>query len=427
VTTGGTGAIMPKPAGQRRTRYFTHNVVQQQVKICGKTPIPVLMTTAGNETMQRALQELEQRWGLALQNAGFGVWDLDIPHQTVRYSPQWKTMLGYTGNDEPDSTAVWRGRVHPDDLQPMLDALHSHFDGRAPTYEMEFRLRAADGRYRWVLSRGQVVERDAEGHATRAVGTLTDLTDRREAERLRLERDRAEATARAKTDFLARMSHELRTPLNAVLGFAQLLSQRIGSPDLDEQRQYVGHIEQAGWHLLKLINDVLELSRIESGETALQQVPVALVPLLHSELTAMAELARTHDVQLLPPSVPDDARILGDGGRLQQVLHHLLTNAVVHNRAWGSVGVSVRPTHLGTLAAWAIAVSDTGVGIAASRLPHLFEPFNRLGRHASPTTGVGIGLVLARSLVLAMGGRLDVESVADQGSTFTVTLPANAA
>lgn len=396
-------------------------------KIRGKTPISVLMTTAGNETMQRALQELEQRWGLALQNAGFGVWDLDIARQMVRYSPQWKAMLGFDGCDEPDSTTFWRSRVHPDDLQPMLDALHSHFDGRIPTYEMEFRLRAADGRYRWVLSRGRVVERDAGGRAMRAVGTLTDLTDRREAERLRLERDRAEATARAKTDFLARMSHELRTPLNAVLGFAQLLSQRIGSPDLAEQRQYIGHIEQAGWHLLKLINDVLELSRIESGETELQQMPVALAPLLHTELTAVTELSRTHAVQLLPALVPAEARVLGDAGRLQQVLHHLLTNAVMHNRAGGSVGVSARPTHLGTRPAWAVAVSDTGVGIASARLPHLFEPFNRIGRQAASSAGVGIGLVLARSLVLAMGGRLDVESVEGQGSTFTVTLPADPA
>lgn len=400
--------------------------LNKRFKIAGKRPIPFLMTTAGDKTMQRALQELEQRWGLALQSAGFGVWDLDITSQTVRYSPQWKAMLGYGSSDEPDSTAVWRSRVHPDDLQPMLDALNSHLDGSVPTYEMEFRLRAADGRYRWVLSRGRVVERDAQGRATRAVGTLTDLTDRHEAERLRLERDRAEATARAKTDFLARMSHELRTPLNAVLGFAQLLSQRIGSPDLDEQRQYVGHIEQAGWHLLKLINDVLDLSRIESGETVLQHLPLALEPLLKTELSAIADLARTHGVQLLPVSVLPEARVQGDAGRLQQVLHHLLTNAVVHNRAGGSVGVSVRSTHLGTRAAWAVAISDTGTGIAAARLPHLFEPFNRLGRQPGGTSGIGIGLVLARSLVLAMGGQLDVASVEGQGSTFTVMLPADA-
>jgi len=215
--------------------------------------------------MRRDLQQLEQRWGLAEQSAGFGVWDLDVRDQVVHYSPQWKALLGYNDTDEADSTAVWRSRVHTDDLQPMLTALTGHLDGREPAYAMEFRLRAADGSYRWVLSRGRVVERNAQGEALRAIGTLTDLTDRRQAEHGRIERERAEATGRAKAEFLSHMSHELRTPLNAVLGFAQLLQPRIGDADLAEQRRYVAQIEDAGWHLLRLIDDVLQRSEPPQG------------------------------------------------------------------------------------------------------------------------------------------------------------------
>jgi PAS domain S-box-containing protein len=210
------------------------------------------------------LRDLENRWGLAVQSAGFGVWDLDPCEQTVHYSPQWKGMLGYGVSDERDTTATWRARVHPDDLEPMLQALQAHLEARTVAYEKEFRLRAADGRYRIVMSRGRVVARDATGRALRVVGTLTDLTDRHEAEHRRLELDRAEAASRAKLAVLANVSHELRTPLNAVLGFAQLLGQDLGTPDIERQRQYLGAIERAGWELLELIERMLNVCEREA-------------------------------------------------------------------------------------------------------------------------------------------------------------------
>ena len=182
-------------------------------------------------------RDLESRWELAIQSAAFGVWDLDPRAQTVHYSPQWKAMLGYAARDERESTETWRTRVHPDDLAPMVHALEAHLAGRELAYEVEFRLRAADGQYRNVMSRGRAVARDAAGRALRVVGTLTDLTDRRDAELRRLELDRAEAANRARLAVLANVSHDLRTPLNAVLGFAQLLRQDFGPSELERHRQ----------------------------------------------------------------------------------------------------------------------------------------------------------------------------------------------
>jgi len=209
--------------------------------------------------MKDDLRNLESRWELAIRTAGFGVWDLDPRDQTVHYPPQWKSMLGYDDTDERDSTATWRARVHPDDLEPMMQALTAHLEGRCAAYEKEFRLRAADGQYRVVLSRGRVVARDATGSALRVVGTLTDLTERHEAERRRLELDRDEATSRAKLAVLANVSHDLRTPLNAVLGFAQLLTQELGSSELERQRTYLAGIERAGWDLLEQIERMLQV------------------------------------------------------------------------------------------------------------------------------------------------------------------------
>lgn len=208
--------------------------------------------------------QLDDRWGLALQGADFGIWDLDHANERVHFSPQWKRRLGYEDDGAPDSTATWRGRVHPDDLLSMLDAQRGHMDGHLLMYEMEFRLQAADGSYRWVLSRGKVAERDGAGRALRMVGTMTDVTHRREAELLRVERDRAEAASRAKTEFLSRMSHELRTPLNAVLGFAQLLSAGQEPMGVEDRHRYAGYIQESGWQLLRLIEVMLDQARVES-------------------------------------------------------------------------------------------------------------------------------------------------------------------
>lgn len=207
-------------------------------------------------------RDLESRWELAIRNAGFGVWDLDPLQQTVHYSPQWKAMLGYDDRDERDSTRTWRARVHPDDLEPMIHALQAHLQGRSASYEKEFRLRAADGQYRVVLSRGRVVARDESGQALRVVGTLTDLTDRLAAEHRRLDLDRQAAANQAKLAVLGNVSHDLRTPLNAVLGFAQLLRQDLGTPEVERQREYLAGIERAGWELLEKIERMLQLHEL---------------------------------------------------------------------------------------------------------------------------------------------------------------------
>ena len=370
--------------------------------------------------MRADLQDIEQRWGLAAQSAAFGVWDLDVRSEQVHYPPQWKVRLGYEGSDAPDSTATWRERVHPDDLQPMLAALQAHLDGRTTGYEHEFRLRTADGSYRWVLSRGRVVEHDDEGRAARAVGTLTDLTDRHELERIRRELDHAETLSRAKTEFLSRMSHELRTPLNAVLGFAQLLSQRLGSEDLDAQRRYLAQIEQAGWHLLRLVDNVLELSRAETTPPGSTAGAVPLRPAVDAAIDAMAPLARQHGVWIGRTEMPGDAAVPADAEALQQVLTNLLSNAIKFNRRDGRVTVDATRTPQG----WALSVADTGVGIAAEHLPHLFKPFRRIAQPGQCIDGLGIGLALVRSLVHAAGGQVAVQSTEHLGSTFTVTLPA---
>ncbi len=183
-----------------------------------------------------------------------GTWDLDPFQERVRYRPEFKQLLGFAHEADYDSTATWRSRVHPDDLLPMKEALFAHIEGRTATYTMQFRIRAGSGGYRWVLSCGQAVERDRSGRALRVMGTLTDISALRE-----------QALRAAQAELMARTGHELRTPLNAVLGFAQLLSDQLGSGDLQVQRRQLAHIEQGGWQLLSQLDRLMPSAERAQG------------------------------------------------------------------------------------------------------------------------------------------------------------------
>ncbi len=262
------------------------------------------------------------------------------------------------------------------------------------------------------------ISRLGDGDDALMTVVLRDVSDARRAAAAVEAQRAAEAASRAKTEFLSRMSHELRTPLNAVLGFAQLL-QGSGEPLTERQRIQIDHIRQAGWHLLALISDVLDVSRIEAG--ALQ---IAISALDADTTTGEAielsrSLAERHGVRLLGPAGRADCAILADPTRWRQILLNVLSNAIKYNRPGGEVTMSLerRGDRL------TVRVDDTGLGMSAEQLGCLFEPFNRLGRQHGGIEGTGIGLTLTRELLLIMKGSIDVESRVGEGSTVTITMP----
>jgi signal transduction histidine kinase/CheY-like chemotaxis protein len=241
---------------------------------------------------------------------------------------------------------------------------------------------------------------------------------RRADENIRLAREQAETASRAKSEFLSRMSHELRTPLNAILGFTQLLELEPTSPT---QYESVCHISRAGKHLLSLINEVLDITRIESGRLTFFPEPTFLPDFLRNVLDLIQPLATRHAINPKMDSsvAATAAHVLADPQRLKQVFLNLLSNAVKYNRPGGSVVVSCQDegSHI------RINVIDTGKGIAPEIMHRLFLPFERLGAESTDIEGSGIGLALSRGIVTALDGELGVESVPGQGSTFWVTLP----
>jgi PAS domain S-box-containing protein len=311
--------------------------------------------------------------------------------------------------------------VHEDDRQPMIDAVRSVISGAAEDFSIRVRTRHVSGRYLLLEGHGRPLL-GSDGEPVAAVAIFRDISDRIALEAALVEaRDAADAASRAKSEFLSRMSHELRTPLNVVLGFTQLLQmESLG----EEQRSWVDQVLKAGRHLLDLINEVLDIARIESGALALSPESVSLRDVVGETVEAMRPIAAANDVTIDFLIEGDDLYVQSDRQRLRQVLLNLLANSVKYNRPHGSVLITSKA---GDADMVAIRVSDTGIGIAAEHIERLFVPFDRLGAEHSTIEGTGVGLPLSLRLVEAMAGDLSVESTPGEGSTFIVTLPCAAA
>jgi PAS domain S-box-containing protein len=368
----------------------------------------------------------------ALAGAETFVWEWDIDSDRLSDIDQGFLMLGYgPGTGAGRTQDDWNALIHPDERNANHEAYLRHARGEADIYEHTYRARDAQGRWRWLIERGRIVERHPDGRPRRMLGTQTDVTLHREMEaeaaqaRERLSRARedaaaAEAANRAKTEFLSRMSHELRTPLNAVLGFAQLLEIDPVEPPGEGQKRRLKLIREAGAHLLQMIGDLLDLTRIESGGMALSLEPVALRRVVAESLEMLrAEADRAQVSVAIEPGA--EVQVRADGTRLRQVVLNLLSNAIKYNRPGGRVELRVFVVGDDEVR---LVVRDTGIGIAEPDLPRLFDPFFRAAGSPGVAEGSGIGLAVTKALVELMGGRIEVQSTPGAGSAFSVVLPA---
>jgi len=318
---------------------------------------------------------------------------------------EWVSRYGLSLSDGTTGCA-------PDDL-PLTKALR----GEAVDHAVLFASRAREGEGVWISMTARPMQEDS-GAVTGAVMVLNDITEhKRRDEALSRAKEEAERANCAKSDFLSRMSHELRTPLNAILGFAQLLEMaRLKGL----HRDHVAQILKAGRHLLTLINEVLDISRIESGRLALSPEPVMVAELLRETLAMVQPQAARMQVRVQVDEEPAGAYVLADQQRLKQVLLNLLSNAVKYNRIGGSMNVRCERTPEGRVR---INVSDTGLGIPPEKIALLFNPFERLGAEQTEVEGTGIGLVLSKRLVEVMDGTIGIVSQVNVGTTFWVELP----
>ncbi len=366
---------------------------------------------------EAALRESEQRFRNILDNVPIGVVYSDLAGRVIQANPRFCELTGYS---EAELALLPPTELTHAEDAPTDEALTAQLvRGEIPMHRRHKRFVTRAGEVVWVRATVTLL-RDSNNQPWRIVGVVEDITEHLRLEEAERAREAAEASNRAKSDFLSRMSHELRTPLNAMLGFAQLLEIDQRHPLAPAQRPWVGQIQQAGWHLLEMINDVLDLSRIESGNLRLQPTALDLPELITATVALVASDAIARDIRISQDLGAGSSGIVGDPTRVKQILTNLLSNAVKYNADRGRVHIASRVVSPDCVE---IAVTDTGMGMTPAQMEELFKPFNRLGRERSALQGTGIGLVISRRLAELMGGSIGVKSFPGEGSSFTLRLP----
>lgn len=370
-----------------------------------------------SKSWQKKLLDSERRMRSQLDSMGEGMFGLDEQGNTTFVNQAACAILGYSQNELIGKSIL--------DLILRKDEVVA-LKNEKNVDEIDFK--CADGSIIPVEYSSMPVLQEESIKGT--VITFKDITERKNNEReLVSAKEQAEKANMAKSQFLSSMSHELRTPLNAIMGFGQLMSMGSTSNLTELQKDNVNEILKAGQHLLELINEVLDLSKIEAGQVQMSIEPTSLTEVMLDSINLVQSMALNHNVELIllrDGEVVDDISmvtseliVLADKLRLKQVFLNLLSNAIKYNLDNGKIYVSCTVEKSGVCS---ISVRDTGMGISAGHLKDLFEPFNRLGYENSSVEGTGIGLVITKNLVEMMGGEINCASEIGSGTTFTIEL-----
>lgn len=397
------------------------------------------------------LAQSEERFRLAAKGNNDGLWDQNMVTGEDYISPRLGEILNYSPEEAPQASTLFLALIHPEDEAKRIIALKKHFRDNAP-YDVELRIRRKNGGWSWIRVRGEAV-RDANNRVLRMAGSLSDITELRQAEaellkhrdhlqelveertiRLDLALHQAQAASQAKSEFLANMSHELRTPMHAILSFSELGQRRTTGHQEEKLNQYFSRISQSADRLLHLIDDLLDLSKLEAGRMDLRYAPTNLRALIGEVSAQLDSLIQKRNLTIHLDANPEGVSATVDSKRMEQVFHNLLSNAIKFSPEGGTIRISLNTTALprgrrakdsGFFQAVSISFVDSGVGIPESELDCIFDKFIQSSATKTGAGGTGLGLAICREIVTQHRGTIVAANNIGSGACFTVTLPTN--
>jgi two-component system cell cycle sensor histidine kinase PleC len=398
---------------------WVHKVTGEYIYIVGRDVTDI-------KQHEVALQRREQQLSEAQKIGSMGHWYLDATQEVdVRSVMEWSDQIYTIFGVEKGNFTASIGNVSAMLLKRDLGRVYRIFMRamiRKRDYEMEFAVRRPGGELRYVRCEGRCKINPRTGEKEALFGIMQDITDRTRHEKaLREAKEAAESAYASKTRFLANMSHELRTPLNAIIGFSEMIQRQLLGPVGNARYlEYVGGIRQSGEHLLDLINDILDMSKIEVGKYELYVEELNVGKIIRLAIHMVEGRAHESQVRLVSDDIPDDIQIMADRRAIMQVLLNLMSNAVKFTEAGGTVDIRC----FRELGGVAIVVSDTGIGIPKDKLDVVTLPFEQVSSEFTRNhEGTGLGLAITKDLIELHGGTLDIDSEVDVGTIATVLLP----
>ncbi|WP_194435550.1 hybrid sensor histidine kinase/response regulator [Vibrio fluminensis] len=407
-----------------------------QLKCIAQGSRKLLLLTNQTElvNLQSRVERLEhdiERLDFAAQGANLGIWDFNPSEGKIIGNRTWATQKkldtaevfvdSHLFSEIVNGIEKWATLVHPDDIDATTQKISDHLEGKTDLYHAEFRVKCGDGSWKWILDQGKVFERDELGAPIRMNGIHVDVDKLKALQhKLSKTKEKAEVANRAKSIFLANMSHELRTPLNAILGYSQLMKTEPNLPI--KHKEYLDIINRSGEHLLALINNVLDMSKIDAGYNVVELKWFNLREMVEEVIDLMQMKASQKQLNFqsaIDESVP--SYVKGDAVKTRQILINLLGNAIKFTTI-GSVQLTVNsiPSSEGNSQV-NFEIIDSGIGIANEDLERIFTPFEQVAS-LSTQNGTGLGLSISKQFVDLMGGKLEVSSTLNQGTTFSFYL-----
>ena len=396
----------------------TGKVIEKNSDGSPKRMVGIHLDLSETKKLELQFKDMTERYLAAIAGTSDGVWDWKIGTDNVWYSDRFWTLLGFP-EDGPfplNKLNSFVERIHPEDSPNVMEA--------GPAYNVEYRLRHEDGQYRWIRARG-ATQFDAGRKPIRMAGTIQDIHDLKSTEiALIAANEQANAASAAKSEFLANMSHEIRTPMTAILGYTDLIEHEVGMPSAREtQLEYIKIVRRNGQHLLQIINDILDISKIEAGKMTVENIAVNPAKAIEEVIALMAVRANSKGIKLKAALSPDlPAFMHSDPVRLRQVLVNLIGNAIKFTEI-GSVSINANYDAKNRLLG--VAITDTGIGLTSEQSANLFGAFAQADTTVTRKFGgTGLGLMISKRLTQLLGGDISIDSELGVGSVFTATFAA---